>query len=176
LNDALPQGDGAIRISEEIDADPEALFAHACELGLEGIVAKHADRPYRSGRTGDWLKIKCGQSEAFVIVGYEPSTAVPGSIASLALAAYRGHQFVYVGNVGTGFAHEEARLLRKTLDRLKIRKPVVDVSGTGIVFVSPTLIAEIEFRAWTLDGKLRHPSYKGLRDRQDNADIFRLDA
>jgi bifunctional non-homologous end joining protein LigD len=69
LNDALPQGDGAIRISEEIDADPEAVFAHACELGLEGVIAKHADRPYRPGRTGDWLKIKCSHGEAFVILG-----------------------------------------------------------------------------------------------------------
>lgn len=175
LDDALPRSDSAIRISDEIDADPEALFAHACELGLEGIIAKHADRPYRSGRTGDWLKIKCSQSEAFVIVGYEPSTAVPGSIASLALAAYRGHQFVYVGDVGTGFKHDEARSLRNTLDKLKVKKPPVDAAGSDIVFTSPTLIAEIEFRAWTLDGKLRHPSYKGLRDRQDNAVILRLD-
>lgn len=175
LNDVLPQSEGAVRISEEIDTDPEALFTHACELGVEGIIAKHADRPYRSGRTGDWLKIKCSRSEAFVIVGYEPSIAVPGSIASLALAAYRGHQIVYVGNVGTGLKHDEARGLRKTLDKLKVKKPAVNVSGADIVFTSPTLIAEIEFRAWTLDGKLRHPSYKGLRDRQDNADIFRLD-
>jgi bifunctional non-homologous end joining protein LigD len=175
LEDALPQSDGAMRISEEIDADPEALLQNACELGLEGIIAKHADRPYRSGRTGDWQKIKCSQSEAFVVVGYEPSTAVPGSIASLLLAAYRGDEFVHVGNVGTGFTHDEARRLLKTLDRLKVRKPVVAMSGAGIVFTSPTLIAEIEFRAWTSDGKLRHPSYKGLRDRQDNADIFRLD-
>jgi bifunctional non-homologous end joining protein LigD len=175
LNDALPQSDGAIRISEEIDADPEALLHKACELGLEGIIAKHADRPYRSGRTGDWLKIKCSHSEAFAVVGYEPSTAVPGSIASLLLAAYRGDEFVHVGNVGTGFKHDEARRLRRTLDKLKVRKAVVDMSGTGIVFTSPTLIAEIEFRAWTSDGKLRHPSYKGLRERQDNADIFKLD-
>jgi bifunctional non-homologous end joining protein LigD len=100
---------------------------------------------------------------------------VPGSIASLALAANCGHRFVYVGNVGTGFKHDEARRLRKMLDKLKVRKPFVDAAGSNIVSTSPTLIAEIEFRAWTLDGKLRHPSYKGLRERQDNADIFRLD-
>lgn len=121
------------------------------------------------------MKIKGSHSEAFVVVGYEPSTAVPGSITSLLLAACRGDEFVYVGNVGTGLKHDEARRLRKTLDRLKVKKPVVEVSGAGTMFTSPTLIAEIEFRAWTLDGKLRRPSYKGLRERQDNADIFSLD-
>ncbi len=175
LNDALPHGEGTIRISEEIDADPDALLAKACELGLEGIIAKHGDRLYRSGRTGDWLKIKCSQSEAFVVVGYEPSTAMPGAVASLLLSAYRGDEFVYVGSVGTGFKHEEARQLRKTLDKLRVKRPPVAVSGKNIVFTRPTLIAEIEYRAWTLDQKLRHPSYKGLRERQDNADIYRLD-
>lgn len=175
LNDALPHNEGKIRISEEIDADPDALLANACQLGLEGIIAKHADRPYRSGRTGDWLKIKCVQSDSFVVVGYEPSSAVRGGIASLLLAAYRGDVLTYVGSVGTGFKHDEARHLRTTIDKLKVKKSVVDVKGKDVVHTNPTLIVEIEYRAWTLDQKLRHPSYKGIRDRQDNADIYRLD-
>lgn len=174
MEDALAKQDGAIRISEEIDADPDALLAHACQLGLEGIIAKHRDRPYRSGRTGDWLKIKCSQSDSFVIVGYEPSTAVPGAIASLLLGARWRDGYVYVGSVGTGFKHHEARWLRKTLDKLKTRVPPVRVPGKNLVLTSATLIAEIEYRAWTHEGKLRHPSYKGLRERQDNADIYKM--
>lgn len=174
LEDALPAEDDVIRLSQEIDADPEDFVAHACQLGLEGIIAKHRDRPYRSGRTGDWLKIKCSQSDSFVIIGYEPSTALPGAIASLLLAARWRDIYVYVGSVGTGFKHDEARQLRKTLDRLKTRTPPVRVPGKNLVLTSPTLIAEIEYRAWTHEGKLRHASYKGLRERQDNADIYKM--
>ena len=175
LEDALDGQGGAIRVSEEFDADPDQFLAHACRFGLEGIIAKHRDRPYRSGRTGDWVKIKCIQSDAFAVVGYEPSSATPGAIGSLLLAAYRGSSFEYVGSVGTGFKHDEARRLKTTLDKLKTKSPAVKVPGKNLVLTSATLIAEIEYRAWTNDGKLRHASYKGLREVQDNADIYRLD-
>src|SRR4029079_3333661 len=73
LENLIEGGEGVIRLSEEVEADGAALLASACELGLEGIIAKHRDRPYRPGRNGDWLKIKCVQSESFVIIGYQPS-------------------------------------------------------------------------------------------------------
>ncbi|WP_418356130.1 hypothetical protein [Sinorhizobium meliloti] len=72
---------GAIQSSEEVFGDG-ALLEKACSMGLEGIIAKHRDRPYRSGRTGDWLKIKCLQSESFMIVGYEQSLTAEGLAAS----------------------------------------------------------------------------------------------
>ena len=175
LDDALKGQGGAIRVSEEFDVDPDAMLQHACQMGLEGIIAKHRDRHYRSGRTGDWIKIKCIQSDAFVVVGYELSTAVPGAIASLMLAARYRDGYVYVGSVGTGFKQDEARALKKTLDKLKTRLPPVSVPGKNLVLTSPTLIAEIEYRAWTNDRKLRHPSYKGMRERQDNADIYAVE-
>lgn len=178
LEDTLAGKDGAIRLSETLDAEPAILLEHVCGLGLEGIVGKHLDQPYRSGRTGDWVKIKCVQSEAFFIVGYEMSSAFPAGFGSLVLAAYRDADVVHVGSVGTGFKEAEAIRLRKMLDKLrwKRKQPPVPYSGKEhILWVEPTLIAEVEFRAWTADGKLRHPSYKGLRERQDNADVFRLD-
>ena len=113
-----------------------------------------------------------------MVVGYEPSAASPGGFGSLALAAYGGHDLVHVGSVGTGFKEAEMTRLRKMLDRLrwKRKQPPVPYPGKAdIVWVEPTLIAEIEFRAWTGDRKLRHASYKGLRERQDNADVYRLD-
>lgn len=178
LEDVLSQHDGAIRLSESFGVDPVALLEHACDLGLEGIVGKHEDQPYRSGRTGDWVKVKCIQSEGFFIVGYQPSSTVQGGFACLALAAYRGNDLVYVGNVGTGFKTAEATKLRQTFDTLRWKRkqpPVPDVSEPDMIWVEPTLIAEIEFRAWTDEGKLRHASYKGLRERQDNAEVLRLD-
>ena len=178
LEDTLNGHDGAIRLSETIDADPAILLEHVGSLGLEGIVGKQLDQPYRSGRTGDWVKIKCVKSEAFMVVGYEPSTASPDGFGSLVLAAYRGDELVHVGNVGTGFRQAEMNRLRKMIDRLRWKRkqpPVRYAEKADIIWVEPTLIAEIEFRAWTADGKLRHSSYKGLRERQDNADVYKLD-
>ncbi|WP_075293378.1 non-homologous end-joining DNA ligase [Pararhizobium arenae] len=177
LEDALGNTPGPIRVSEEIEADPNVLLEHACSLGLEGIIGKHRDRPYRSGRNGDWVKIKCVSSDAFFIVGYEPS---PGTAAfrSLLLGAYRGDEIVYVGSVGTGFKSRQATELRKLMDtvRWKEKRPPVAYDGGGkdIVWLHPTLIAEIEYRAWTDDSRLRHAAYKGLRERQDNADVFKI--
>jgi hypothetical protein len=159
-------------LSEEVFRDGAALLEKVCSMGLEGIIAKHRDRPYRSGRTGDWLKIKCLQSESFMIVGYEQALTARGGLGSLLLAGRKGHDWIYVGSVGTGFNTKDAEYLRKTLDRLKTSKPAVPLKGKNLVFAQPTLIAEIEFRGWTHDGSLRHASYKGLREVQDNAAVF----
>jgi bifunctional non-homologous end joining protein LigD len=174
MEDALDGQGDAIKVSEEFDADPDDLLAHSCRLGLEGIIAKHRDRPYRSGRTGDWLKIKCIQSDSFAIIGYEPSTALHGAVASLLLGARYRDGYKYVGSVGTGFKHDVARSLKKQLDKLKTKLPPVKVPGKNLVLTSPALVAEIEYRAWTNDGKLRHPSFKGLRDPDDASNIYRL--
>ncbi|MCF6370697.1 non-homologous end-joining DNA ligase [Rhizobium halophilum] len=174
LEDVLAGRDGGVRLSEEFDEDPDELLRHACAHDLEGIIAKHRERPYRSGRTGDWLKIKCVQSDTFAIVGYEPSTALPGAIASLLLAARYRDGWQYVGSVGTGFKHDEARRLKKQLDKLKTRIPVVSVPGKNLVMTGPSLSAEIEYRAWTHTGTLRHASFKGLREEEDWSEVYRL--
>lgn len=176
LQDLLEGHDGAIRLSETIEADGDELLKHACELGLEGIIAKHEDRPYRSGRTGDWLKIKCIQSDSFVVVGYEPSTAVPGAIASLLLAAKRKGGLIYVGGVGTGFKRTQAIALKRQLDAICTTKPVVSTKGKHLVWVEPKLVAEIEYRGWTDDLSLRHASFKGLRDFEDAGEIFSINS
>ncbi|MBY5551061.1 ATP-dependent DNA ligase [Rhizobium leguminosarum] len=178
LEETLRGFEGAIRLSEEIEADPAVLLDHACRLGLEGIVGKDRKSRYRSDRTGDWIKLKCVQSEGFLIVGYERSMGARGGFASLLLAAYKGDELRYVGSVGTGFKERTAGALRAAMDKLPWRRKVPPVPYKGkrrVVWVQPTLIAEIEFRQWTPDNKLRHTAYKGLRDRQDNADVFRLD-
>ncbi|MFS2150645.1 non-homologous end-joining DNA ligase [Rhizobium sp. Rhizsp42] len=176
LEDLLRSSENAIRLSEAVDGDPDTIFDHACRLGLEGIVGKKLDSTYRSGRTEDWVKCKCVLSDAFLIVGYEPSTSLTGGFASLLLAAYDGDSLVYVGNVGTGFKHTQVSDLRSILDKLrwKRKQPPVEYGGARkVAWVHPTLIAEIEYRAWTSDRKLRHSSFKGLREVQDNADVYR---
>lgn len=172
LEDLLDGASGAIRLSEEVSGDGAKLLDNACTLGLEGIIAKRRDSTYRSGRTGDWLKIECVKSESFIIVGYEQSASARGGIGNLLLAGRHGDDWVYVGSVGSGFNPKDAEYLRKTLDTLKTKQPVVPVKGKNLVFAQPTLIVEIEFRGWTDDGNLRHTSYKGLRQVQDNAAVF----
>ncbi|MEY9199401.1 bifunctional non-homologous end joining protein LigD [Sinorhizobium fredii] len=163
---------GAVRLSEEVEADGEEFFRIACEHGLEGIIAKQIDRPYRSGR-GHWQKIKCVRSDSFVIVGYEPSTT-PGAIGRLLLAAKKGEGLIYVGGCGTGWTYQESVNLRELLDSVRTDEPAVGLRRKGAVFVRTVLVAEVEFRAWTQDGKLRHPSFKGIRERQDDATIFAM--
>jgi bifunctional non-homologous end joining protein LigD len=149
LEDFLGEGQGAIRLSEEVSGDGEVLLGNACQIGLEGLIAKRRDSTCRSGRTGDWLKIKCIQSESFIIIGYERSAAAPGGIGSLLLAARCRDNWVSVGSVGTGFKEKDAVYLKKSLDILKTRTPAVPMKGKNLVFAQPTLIAEIEFRGWT---------------------------
>jgi bifunctional non-homologous end joining protein LigD len=168
----VPRAEGAIRLSEEVEADGAQFLEHACRVGLEGIIAKQSHQPYRSGRTGDWLKIKCIQSESFMIIGYEASAAARGGIGSLLLAGKLRDDWIYVGSVGTGFSGKDAVFLRTALDKLRTKTATVPLKGKNIVFAQPTLIAEIEFRGWSNDGKLRHASYKGLREIQDNAAVF----
>jgi len=153
---------GAIRFSEEVNADGDAFFRVACEMGLEGIVAKRRDKPYHSGRRPEWLKIKCARRDTFVIVGYEPST-MPGAIGRLLLAAKKGDSLVYVGGCGTGWSNKESVELRKVLDTIRAQRPPVTLKRKGAIFTEPMLVAEVEYRAWTQDEKLRHPSFKEVQ-------------
>lgn len=164
----------SIRLSEEIDADGAPFLKLACEMGLEGIIAKRRSAPYRSGRGGEWLKIKCVQSESFVIIGYEPSAVALGGVGRLLLAARKGDGLAYVGGVGTGFTQASATALRKQMDELVIPRPVVNIRRKGVRWIAPALVAEVEFRAWTDDGKLRHASFKGLREEADQASVYRI--
>lgn len=178
LGDLVGNREGSsFKFSEAFETDGATLFQASCDHGLEGIIAKHLDSPYRSGRLGDWIKVKCIQSESFFIVGYEPSAT--GGFRSLLLGAYRGNQVVYVGSVGTGFKEGPSRQLRSMMNKLPWKKkapPVLYSGERDVAWIQPTLIAEVEYRGWTSDEKLRHPSYKGLREIQDNAEVVILDS
>ncbi len=167
--------EGVIRLSEEVEAEGEEFFRIACEHGLEGIIAKHRDKTYHSGRGDWWQKITCKRRDSFVIVGYEPSEAMPRALGRLLLGARKGDGLVYVGGVGTGFTHEMSTELRKLLDGIVTRTPAVSLRRKNVIFTEPRLVAEIEYRAWTDDQKLRHPSFKGVRERADDATVYSLD-
>ncbi len=166
---------GAMRLSQEIDTDdPDALLAAACSHDLEGIIAKDGTAPYRSGRGGEWVKIKCIASDGSLVIGYEPSTAALGEIGRLLLAARKGDGIVYVGSVGTGFNGRNSASLRKDMDARVMAKPVIPLKRKGVVWIRPELVAEVEYRAWTSDGHLRHSSFKRLRDAADADNVFEI--
>lgn len=173
LENLLAGRDEAIRLSEEVDADGAEFFRVACELGLEGIVAKRRDAPYRSGRRPEWLKIKCVRRDTFLIVGYEPSS-VPGAVGRLLLAARKGGALVYVGGCGTGWNYQESATLREVLNAIPADLPVIAIERKRAVFARPLLVADIEYRAWTQDGKLRHPSFKGVREMEGPSEVYEI--
>lgn len=112
---------GVIRLSEEIGGDVAQLLKVACNMGLEGIIGKHVDKPYRSGRLGDWVKAKCVQSEGFVIVGYEPSCDALGGIGRLLLAARKGNDLVWSMSAAWALASPLGRALHSAVSSTRLR-------------------------------------------------------
>jgi bifunctional non-homologous end joining protein LigD len=150
-----------LRLSEHIEADGAAMVRSACQLGLEGIISKRRDRPYRSGRSEDWLKIKCTERQEFVVAGYVPSTVSARAIGSLVLGYHEGGELRHAGKTGTGFTADSARQVFRKLDKLKRSTPAFPAKLTaaerrGVIWVEPKLVAEVEFRGWTADRRLRH--------------------
>jgi bifunctional non-homologous end joining protein LigD len=152
---------------EHIEADGEQVFRNACELGLEGLVAKRADAPYRSGRQESWIKLKCKKSDTFPIVAFvEKLGASPRKIASLYVGRCEHKKLVYAGKVRTGYTEASARELRERLDPL-IRRTTplsVAVKKPKATWVEPDVKAEVEYGALTDDGLLREAVFKGMRD------------
>jgi bifunctional non-homologous end joining protein LigD len=170
----------ALRFSEHVDEDGDLVWRHACEMGLEGIIAKRRDRPYRSGRGEDWLKVKCVKRQEFVVGGYILLANRRRAVGALVLGYYEGDKLVYAGRVGTGFTGETAREiwaklqpLRSETTRFAENLSVLD--RRGALWVEPALVAEVEYRGWTSDGLVRHASFKGLREDKDPQDVVRED-
>jgi bifunctional non-homologous end joining protein LigD len=144
---------------------------HACKLGLEGIVSKRRDSPYRSGRQEVWIKLKCTKSDNFPIVAFvEKLGARPRKIASLYLGKRDGGRLLYAGKARSGYTESVAREVRERLDPLIVRKSplTVSVKKPKATWVKPVVEAEIEYGGITDDGLLREAVFKGLRDDLQN--------
>ena len=169
-------GRGPIRYSDHVEASGTTVYEHACRMSLEGVVSKRADRPYRSGRSGDWLKSKCVARQEFVIIGFTHPKAGARGIGALLLGYYDGGTLVYAGRVGTGFTTRSSHELREKLEPLAAKTAPAKVPAEarrGALWVRPELVCEVEFLAWTRDGVLRHPSFQGLREDKKPAEIVR---
>ena len=162
--------DTGLLFADHVEAEGEALFAEIRRMGLEGVVAKRADAPYRGGRTEQWLKIRVQQSGDFVVVGFTRPKDSRTGFGALELAVWEGGGLVYVGRVGSGFVEAELELVRAQLDQRRRRDPPCRgpiPKGKGHVWVEPLLVCEVRYMRWTDEGILRQPVF--LRFREDKA-------
>ena len=178
LEKLVPPGEGVVRFSTHLDESGAMVLQHACRLSLEGIVSKRRDAPYRPGRGKTWVKSKCSARQEFVIGGYVPSTVSRKAVGSLALGVFEEGKLQHVGRVGTGFSADVAESLQTRLERLRTDEKPFDNAMTAderrsVRYVRPELVAEVEFRAWTADGHLRHASFRGLREDKPPQEIVR---
>lgn len=152
----------AIQFSESFEVDGQEMFKHACKTGLEGVVSKVRDGRYQSGRTSEWTKVTCAQRETLPIAGF----ALDGTKwDGLYIGRRKGAEFVYAGKVDHGFSPEDAKELQRRLKPLVRRtQPYTKRIAHRGIWVEPELLADIEYRAKSAEGKLRHPFFKGLRE------------
>jgi bifunctional non-homologous end joining protein LigD len=177
----LDRRNRTVQLSEAFE-DGEALFRAANERGFEGVMAKRADSRYAVGRrTRDWLKVKTHGRQEFIIAGYTKGQGRrAGQFGSLILAVRRGGELSYVGNCGTGFKERDIAELLAKLRPLERKTPPFSavpkmprVRKGDVVWVEPKLVCEVEFAEWTHDGRLRAPSYQGLREDKTPDEVRR---
>ena len=150
-----------VQFSESFEIEGREMFAHACKLGLEGVVSKVRDSAYASGRGNSWVKKTCAQRETLTIAGFALDE---GKWDGIYVGRRKGDDLIYAGKVDHGFDKASAADLQKRLKPLIRRmQPYAKRIAHRGIWVEPKLLAEIEYRAKSAEGKVRHPFFKGLR-------------
>ena len=171
LAELLAGASERILYAEHLEGDGAEIHERACAMGLEGIVSKQQDAPYRSGRVESWIKVKCGKRDAFPIVAFvEKLGAKPRKIASFYVGRREGDRLLYAGKVRSGFTEAEARDLRERLDPF-IRKdsPLSEpVKKPKATWVEPVIEAEVAYSTLTENNLLREAVFKGVREDQQS--------
>ncbi|MGH2984214.1 MAG: non-homologous end-joining DNA ligase [Solirubrobacterales bacterium] len=167
------------------------LFEAARRQGLEGVVAKRLDSPYRPGkRTGEWIKARVWRRQEFVIGGYIPGEGRRSKrVGSLLVGYYdkrrselgRGEeqQLTFAGGVGSGLKEDDLDLLTRELGKRERPDSPFDRGAPKgpkarfAVFCAPELVCEVAWTEWTNEGTLRQPAFKGMRDDKDPREVVR---
>jgi bifunctional non-homologous end joining protein LigD len=165
----------ALVYCEHTEADGLGLFAEAERLDWEGIIAKQADAVYRSGRSGQWLKMKRIRGQEFVVGGFTAPAGSRVGLGALLIGYFDDGRFRYAGKVGTGFTAATLRDLHAALGKLAqpttaFADPPREPTAT---WVEPSMVVRVAFSEWTDSGRLRHPSYQGLRTDKSATDVVR---
>jgi bifunctional non-homologous end joining protein LigD len=176
LEGATRKSASILRYSQHVLGRGEDFFRNACGMSLEGVVSKRRDAPYEPGRSRTWLKVKCVKEQEVVVGGYtEPSGSRTG-IGALLVGVHEGDRLRYAGKVGTGYTRKILEDLRRRLGALERAQSPFDGRIPGAAkahWVSPRLVAQVRFSEWTRDGRLRHPSFEGLRLDKKPAEVVR---
>src|SRR5262249_25614088 len=165
-----------LRYSDHVVGHGQEFLDKGCGLGLEGIVCKRRDAPYHSGRGPEWLKVKCLKEQEVVMRGFTEPEGSRIGLGALLCGVRQDGRLVYAGKIGTGFTNKTLQDLTKRLRALEqetcpfASRPV----GVGRAhWVKPELVAQVVFTEWTDDGKMRHPSFQGLREDKPASDVVR---
>jgi bifunctional non-homologous end joining protein LigD len=166
LRRLLPQA-GVIRFLDHFENEGEVLYEQVQKLGLEGVVAKRAESPYRAGRSATWLKIRTRSSDDFVVVGFSAPQGSRSGFGALQVAQYVEGQLTYSGRAGSGFSDAQLTQVRQELEASRRPGPACVgpiPTDKGITWVEPRLVCEVEFTEWTDEGLLRQPVFLRFRD------------
>jgi bifunctional non-homologous end joining protein LigD len=168
---------GPVRFSEHVEGLGPAFFERACADGLEGVVSKRRRAPYRPGRNRDWVKTRCLQEQAFVVGGYTAPRGSRVGLGALFIGVYADDgRLFHAGRVGTGFDETALVELHRRLAPLeRSSSPFANRLSLppGARWVEPRIVVRVAFTEWTRDGRLRHPSYRGLRDDKPAREVRR---
>jgi DNA ligase D-like protein (predicted ligase) len=173
---AFRDGHAPLLLVKPLEGAPADLLERACSSGWEGLVAKRVDAPYQIGRSPGWQKLKCTASQELVIGGWTEPTRSRVGLGAILVGYYdEQQQLHYAGKVGTGFTNQMLLdLHRDLLARELPDSPFVDLAREkGAHWARPDLVAEVAFTEWTSDGRLRHPSFQGLRPDKTAAEVHR---
>jgi bifunctional non-homologous end joining protein LigD len=166
-----------VRFSAEFGTDPGKLVVAACQIGLEGVIGKRRDSRYVTRRSPEWIKLKCGMRQEFVIGGYTDPQGARTGIGSLLLGYYDEQGVLrYAGNCGSGFNGASLRHMREVLEAIGTDEnpfPPRAVPGRSNHWVRPELVAEVSFSEWTSTGSIRHPVFQGLRKDKPAKSVVR---
>jgi bifunctional non-homologous end joining protein LigD len=159
---------GFLHYSDHVVGHGKDMFSQSCQMGVEGIVSKLADSPYRAGRQTSWTKAKCLKRQEFMIVGYTAAKSGGRAIGALHLGYFRDGTFSYAGKVGTGFSMSDAQAIYRKLEPLITKAPALADVPRSLLrsahWVKPEVLCEVEFADFTEDGYIRHSSFQGLRE------------
>lgn len=166
-----------LRFSDHVVGSGPEVFRLAGRLGAEGIVAKRVEAPYRSGRGGDWRKVKCTARQELVVGGFTPRQGARSGLGALVTGVYEANELVHVGRVGTGWSERDATRILAVLEPLRQeRMPFQAVPALlrrSVRWVRPERVVEATMAGWTGDGQVRHASFLGWREDKDPGEVVR---
>src|SRR5471032_2322904 len=159
-----------LRYSEDFAQDPASLVASACRMQLEGIIGKRTGAPYRSGRSTDWIKLKCRLRQEFVVAGFTRRKGAKTGIRSLMLGVYEPDGSLrFAGTAKQNLRPSQLSVLQKKAKPFALKtsafyNPPPADKDRDYVWLEPQLVAEVSFLEWTPGGEVRQPIFHGMRE------------